>query len=235
MRINRYKYWSYAAVLYSCLLIGLSLYPRVAPPSTLVPKERSSGLLPQQGDNFKVVDDVVVYHLEHGKRRPYKTMASYLQRPGNPPFGTPYREGGILLVDSLAFLRYPLGAEMPRLKDTTSTLLLAPAVASRWWYTYTRWDKLGHGLVYFILGLLLWGAWWRPARNPKRLVLRTLLVGGSLGLALEWAQAVMNIGRDAEWADLVMNGVGLTIGIGLGYWYTQKKSNQQEGASGTQT
>ena len=211
-------YWQYGAWLYALALVGLSLYPRQHPPAIEGPKEPSSGAFPKEGDNFKAVDDVVVYHLEQGQRRPYKTGASYLQCPGNPPFGVPYEEGGILLVDSFVILLYPRGADMPRLKDTTSVGLAPVPTTVSWWQPYTQSDKLGHALVYFLWGLLLWKALATPTRKPWATAGAVFLVGMLLGLGLEWAQASFNLGRDAEWADLVMNGVGLLLGIGLGWW-----------------
>lgn len=215
--------WHYGVGLYILLLMILSLYPRVDPPPIQKPGEISSGLLPQEGDNFKVIDDVVVYHLERGKRRSYKTGASYLQHSGNPPFGTSYEEGGILLVDTFVWLLYPLGSDMPRLKDTTS-VLLAPTLVQGpvWWEPYTHWDKLGHAGVYCILGFLLWKSCRLPKQRRRYTAVWALLGGTALGWSLELAQAMMAVGRNAEWGDLLMNTFGLVLGVGVSwgweYW-----------------
>lgn len=227
MIFNRNRSWHYGAGLYVAIVIVLSLYPRVDPPPVPEPGEASSGLLPQEGENFKVIDDVVVYHLERGQRRSYKTGASYLQRPGNPPFGTPYEEGGILLVDSFVLLLHPLGADMPRLKDTTS-VLLAPTIPQgpAWWEPYTHWDKLGHAGVYLLLGLLLWKSCEQRHQRPVVTAAWVLAVGTVLGWLLELAQASFSLGRDAEWDDLLMNTLGLLLGIGMAWWWQGKPTKK---------
>lgn len=227
MIFNRKRSWHYIAGFYVVVVTILSLYPRVDPPPIPVPTEISSGLLPEEGDNFKVINDVVVYYLERGQRRSYKTGASYLQRSGNPPFGTPYEEGGILLVDSFVLLLHPLGADMPRLKDTTS-VLLAPTIAQgpAWWEPYTHWDKLGHAGVYLLLGLLLWKSCEQRQQRSFITAVWVLLSGTVIGWTLEWAQATWALGRDAEWGDLLMNTLGLILGIGIGWgwqrWTTRE-------------
>lgn len=222
------QFWRYGVGPYILLLIVLSLYPRGASSPIQEPGETSSGLLPQEGDNFKAIDDVVVYHLERGKRRSYKTGASYLQSLGNPPFGTSYEEGGILLVDSFVWLVYPLGRDMPRPKDTTSGLL-APTLAQgpAWWEPYTHWDKLGHAGVYGVLGFLLWKSYRAPKRRQRYTVVWALSVGTALGWSLEWAQAMMALGRAAEWGDLLMNTVGLVLGIGVGWGWESWRPNDK--------
>lgn len=224
MTLQLNNYWAFGALIYAVILTVLSLAPRQDPPPIPEPKEQSNGLLPKEGDDFKMVNNLVVYHLEQGHRRPYKTSASYLLRSDNPPYGTPYEEGGILCVDSFVLLLYPLGTDMPRLKDTTSRLLTSPPSGPPWWHTYTRHDKLGHLCVYGGLALLLTLSFRQHQKGlwGKRFGV-VMILGTALGWALEAAQAVMNTGRDAEWADLLMNSLGLVGGAWLAEWWIKRQ------------
>lgn len=210
----------YAPWLCGGYLLGLmvvSLWPRYALPGPPPPKEKSSGLFPKEGDNFKIVDAPVVFRLEQGKRRPYKSAAAFLARPENPSFGTSYAQGGILLCDSVVLLFYPLGVKMPQpgegkvvpfnkrryqpLKEGTSLI---------------RKDKVGHLVVYMGLGVLLGLTLMQVfSWSPVVVFWMVLLLGSLFGFALELGQEFYSLGRDAEWEDMLMNVLGLLVGAGL--------------------
>lgn len=203
--------------IYVLGLALVSLWPRYAAPPTPSQQEKSSGLFPQEGDNFKIVDASVVYRLDRGHRRPYKSAAAFLSRSENPPFGTPYVEGGILLCDSIVLLFYPLGVKMPRPNEGKIVPFhkrpLQRVNAGR---SLLRKDKVGHLLVYMGLAILLWLAFFaRSNRSTRQLFWMVLLVGSGLGFLLEMGQQFFSEGRDAEWEDMLMNVLGLVLGAVL--------------------
>ncbi|MGH1336601.1 MAG: VanZ family protein [Aureispira sp.] len=198
-------------------LLGLaivSLWPRSIGPRTPSAKEKSSRLLPQDGDNFKVVDATVVYRLEGGRRRPYKSAAAFLGRPENPPFGTTYEDGGILLCDSVALLFYPLGVKMPRPGEgRVVPFNKRPYKPLNKGRSLLRKDKVGHLVVYMGLAILLWLVFIQSFSISPVVVFGSVLFLGSLfGFFLELGQQYYSEGRDAEWEDMLMNVFGLLIG-----------------------
>lgn len=211
---------NHAPLLCGGYLLGLalvSLWPRHALPGPPPPKEKSSGLFPKEGENFKIVDAPVVYRLEQGKRRPYKSAAAFLARPENPPFGTPYEQGGILLCDSVVLLFYPLGVKMPKPEEGKLVpFKKRPYQPLNEGSSLIRKDKLGHLLVYMGLAILLWLTLSQIFAWPAVVIFWMVLLLGSLfGLGLELGQEFYSAGRDAEWEDMVMNMLGLGIGAGL--------------------
>jgi len=76
----------------------------------------------------------------------------------------------------------------------------------------TFWDKAEHALAYLVLtglGLILF---------PRRPI---SLIGGVLGLgvAIELLQAVMDLGRQGDWRDVIANSLGVACAatvVGLG-------------------
>ncbi len=213
--LRRYAPW--CCGLYVLGLIVVSLWPRYQVPPTPAQKEKSSGLFPKEGDNFKVVDDWVVYRLEKGHRRPYKSAEAFLSRPENPPFGTSYTQGGILLCDSVVLLFYPLGVKMPHPTAGVFVPLdkRAPQVLQEGTPLLRR-DKVGHLLVYGGLATLLW--WVLVGRftwSRQGLLWRVILLGSLLGFGLELGQQFFSAGRDAEWEDMLMNVLGLWLGAWL--------------------
>lgn len=209
--------WSCGLYLLGVAIV--SLWPRstvLVAPSV---KEKSQQLLPREGENFKVVDAPVVYRLEAGHRRPYRSAAAFLGRPENPPFGTAYKEGGILLCDSVALLFYPLGVKMPRPDEgRVVPFNKRPYKPLNEGRPLLRKDKLGHLLVYMGLAVLLWLALTQVFSLSPIAVFSSVLFFGSLfGFFLELGQAYYSAGRDAEWEDMLMNVLGLLLGSGMSW------------------
>lgn len=78
-------------------------------------------------------------------------------------------------------------------------------------------DKTEHMVAY--LGLALWFGGLMEPRRYYRLFFWLLVMGGGI----EIAQAVMNVGRHAEWRDFFADGVGALAGLllclaGLRHW-----------------
>lgn len=216
-------YAPWLCILYLLFLILVSLLPRYSAP---IVKENSSGLLPLEGQNFKVVDAPVVYRLERGHRRPYKSAAAFLLRLENPPFGTPYEEGGILLCDSVVLLFYPLGVKMPDLGKEE--------VQSSDNYSYQKVnlscsllgkDKIGHLLIYIGLAILLWLTFAKLfSLSQNKMLILVVLLGCGIGFLLELGQQFCSKGRDAEWEDMLMNSIGISIGVVFCIWMFQQKT-----------
>lgn len=213
--LERYILWITGS--YVLMLAVVSLWPRATFRIAPVPKEKSSGLLPKEGSNFKIVDASVVYRLEKGKRRPYKSAEAFLTRPENPPFGTPYEAGGILLCDSVVLLFYPLGAKMPPLTANKMVPFdKRPYQPLNKGKSLLKKDKLGHLLVYMGLALVLWLVFIHSFNWSTCVIFSVVLLSGTVfGLVLELGQQFFSAGRDAEGADLLMNVLGLLLGAGL--------------------
>jgi VanZ family protein len=181
-------------------------------------------LFPKEGSNFKIVDAPVVYRLENGKRRPYKSAEAFLTRPENPPFGTPYEAGGILLCDSVVLLLYPLGTKMPRPNaDKLVSFNKRPYQPLNQGKSLLKQDKIGHLLVYMGLAVVLWLLFTHLFSWSSWMIFGVvLLVGTVFGLLLELGQQFFSAGRDAEGADVLMNVLGLLLGLGLGHRFFNK-------------
>jgi VanZ family protein len=75
-------------------------------------------------------------------------------------------------------------------------------------------DKLGHAVLFLVLGLLALG----PVRARFRRPLLVALVAGLLyGAALEVVQGAFGW-REAELADVVADGVGTAAGVVAAWW-----------------
>ncbi|BDS09496.1 VanZ family protein [Aureispira anguillae] len=194
------------------LIIVGSLSPRL--PEDTQTGEISMGLSPKEGDNFKIANDPIVYRLENGKRRQYKSANSFFNHSNNKPFDTPYREGGILICDKETVIKFPKGDYMPYKEGGIGEHCIQPTALERLASKIWRWDKLGHFLAYAILAILLLlfsvqytvlgeGASWGFV----------LLIGTVLGVGIEYLQFTYITGRNKEVLDLLFNSLGLLGGV----------------------
>lgn len=71
------------------------------------------------------------------------------------------------------------------------------------------WDKAEHALGYAALA-----AWFAGIVPPSRYV-RLGVALLAFGVAIELAQGAMNVGRTADPRDVLANGVGIVIGLGM--------------------
>ena len=72
-------------------------------------------------------------------------------------------------------------------------------------------DKVEHIVGYALLAL------WFAGIYPRS---RYLLIAGSLlamGLAIEWVQGAMHVGRSADWRDVIANITGIAVGLSLAW------------------
>lgn len=72
----------------------------------------------------------------------------------------------------------------------------------------TLWDKAEHALAWFVLtatGLVL------APRRPRAIVAFAL----ALGVLVEVLQGTMELGRDADWRDVVADSVGVAVAFAL--------------------
>lgn len=70
-------------------------------------------------------------------------------------------------------------------------------------------DKVEHFAVYLFLAV------WFTALYPRSSYWRVVAGLVGLGLALEVLQHLMQLGRSAEWPDMVANAAGVLLGYGL--------------------
>ena len=105
------KYSLLLFVLHLILVVTGSLWPHLS--RHYQTGEISSGKTPKEGDNFKIANDPIVYRLEDGKRRQYKSDTSFFNNSHNKPFDTPYEQGGILICSKEVVLASAIGNYMP--------------------------------------------------------------------------------------------------------------------------
>ncbi len=86
-------------------------------------------------------------------------------------------------------------------------LALRPPGATPSWFPAD--DTLQHGLSYVAMGL------WFAALFERRHLLRVALGLFAFGVSIEILQAAMNIGRAAQWVDVLANGIGIAIAVGV--------------------
>lgn len=78
-------------------------------------------------------------------------------------------------------------------------------------------DKLTHGVTYF--GMTLWIA---GSLDPRRYEWLAIVLC-AVGIGIEGLQFLMNLGREADWRDVIANSFGIMIALavahaGLGNW-----------------
>ena len=181
--------------------------------------EISSGLVPKDGDNFKIANDPAVYRLDNGQRRQYKSDTAFFNHSNNKPFDTPYEEGGILICDKEVVLSFPMGDYMPKEEGKIGEVYLHKKAWERFREAFFRRDKVKHCIAYAIFAFLLllllkrYTQWSTTIQGFVLLVLGTLL-----GEGIEWLQYLYIPGRDKELLDLAFN----TLGLLLGYFIYQQ-------------
>lgn len=82
-------------------------------------------------------------------------------------------------------------------------------------------DKVNHILAFFTLALLA-GALW-----PEKGFWRPLLWLAGFGALIEILQGVMDVGRDADWADFVADVGAAVAGLGMVRVVTKLRSRQR--------
>lgn len=103
-----------------------------------------------------------------------------------------------------------------------------PTVGS-FWNLFSP-DKLVHLFIFGVLGfLLLQGARKQyPGGSHRLLVIYPMLATVGLGIATEFLQAVLPIGRDANYYDAIANLAGFLLGwTASSAWNKKKKKNLQ--------
>lgn len=204
------------------VIITGSLWPRLS--RHYQTGEISSGKIPKEGDNFKMVNDPIVYRLENGKRRQYKSDTAFFNNSNNKPFDTPYEDGGILICDKEVVLAFPMGNYMPKEVGGEGETYLFKTTGQQVKEAVFRRDKLSHFFAYAgfaILCLLTFQSYsnWRWLAMSSF----TLLIGILFGALIEQLQFDYIPGRDKEFLDLVFNTLGVLAGI-LVYkrWFFEK-------------
>lgn len=215
--------------LYLLLIIGGSLWPQLS--KHYQTGEISSGQLPKEGDNFKMVNDPVVYRLEDGKRRQYKSDTAFFNNSNNKPFDTPYEQGGILICDKEVVLAFPMGDYMPKVVGRQGERYFHKSTWQQLKEAIFRRDKLSHFFAYLILVLLLLMVWERYSTSS--LMNRTfwvLGIGTVIGAAIEQLQFEYIPGRDKEFLDLIFNTLGILFGIFVYNRWIARESTLNESA-----
>lgn len=74
-------------------------------------------------------------------------------------------------------------------------------------------DKTEHFLAYLLLSL------WFAGIYPRTRYWIIALGLGVMGVAIEFAQGAMNLGRHADFRDVIANGSGILAGLLLCWWW----------------
>ena len=86
-------------------------------------------------------------------------------------------------------------------------------------------DKIGHFGMYAIWSFLIYHAFIRPDRlTHAQAFWSTILMSSLIGMALEFGQSTVMIGRSYELADMMANALGAITGAVMGYWLIKKIS-----------
>lgn len=198
-------------VLYSIILIVASLWSR--PSEHHQTGELALGIAPKEGDNFKMVNVPIVYHLQNGKKRPYKTSSSYFEHNPTVPFGTAYDKGGILICDRALVEQFPMGDYMPLTVGGQGMPYPPETPWKLFQESFFKTDKWGHGIAYTFWAIFfLFFLHQQPQRSPWLAMFWVLLLGTLWGGLIEWAQLELVSGRDKEWLDVLFNSFGLVLG-----------------------
>lgn len=209
---------------YLVILFVICLYPRTITiqhsEKKTEPLEKGTTLVPQEGDNVKIANEPAVFRIEQGKRRKYPSAESYLD--SNPPFGTVYDSGGILIITKYTAQKFPVGKPMSDL-PIAQKLLSKPSWEKKqdkpFSERFFRSDKLGHAFGYLILGLLLLAVLEKKTTLAyKKRLYYMFLIGTVLGILIEYLQATLTANRQAEFLDLFFN----TLGLWLSVWVYKK-------------
>jgi len=209
------KYSLPLLVLHLSLIVTGSLWPRLS--RHYQTGEISSGHIPKEGDNFKIANDPVVYRLENGKRRQYKSEKAFFNNSNNKPFDTPYEQGGILICNKEVVLTFSIGNYMPKEVGGRGELYLHKSVWEQLKKGIFRRDKISHFFAYTVLTILLLMALEQYSRQPSILKQVFVLVFGILfGAVIEQLQFEYIPGRSKELLDLIFNTLGVLVGLFIG-------------------
>ena len=219
MKTKLYSYSIPLLIGYLVLLFIICLYPRrisIRPTTKkMIPIEQGQSVFPKEGDNIKIVNEAAVFRFEAGQRRKYPSAPAYLS--ANPPFGTVYDSGGILVITAAVAEQIPIGSPIPDLPLSEKLLYqskTAPSKPKPFYKRIFRSDKAGHALGYFILGILLLIVLETKTKaTPQKCILWLFVIGTSIGILLEFLQATLTANREAELLDVVFNTIGLWLSI----------------------
>lgn len=206
------KYSLLLLVLHLVLVITGSLWPSLS--KHYQTGEISSGEIPKEGDNFKIANDPIVYRLEDGKRRQYKSDTAFFNNSHNKPFDTPYEQGGILICDKEVVLAFSIGNYMPKKVGGNGELYWHKSVWEQLKEGIFRRDKLSHFFAYTVLAILLLITLEQYSKQHSIIKYIVVLVFGIVfGAVIEQLQFEYIPGRDKELLDLVFNALGILVGI----------------------
>ena len=199
---------------YVTLLIMGSLWPRIT--RHYQTGEISSGLIPLEGDNFKMVNIAAVYHLQEGKRRKYTSDTSFYNYQGNKDFDTPYKDGGILICDKKTVFSFPMGDFMPFKPGGVGKKFNRKSFGENFVEALFRKDKVKHFFAYAFFAILLFILLQKYSPFSDKINMFIIFVSGTLlGGGIEFLQFEFIPGRDKELLDLLLNSIGLIGGVVL--------------------
>lgn len=206
------KYSFFIFIVYVGIITIGSLWPRFS--VHYQTGEISSGQIPQNGENFKMVNDAAVYRLEDGQRRQYTSDTSFFNHSENKPFDTPYENGGILICDKSVVFSFPMGDYMPLEPGGISQKYKKKLAWDQFKEALFRRDKVVHFFSYLFFAMLLLMALERFVNCSTWFKLGLVFgVGTIVGGSIELLQFAYIPGRDKELLDLIFNSFGLIGGM----------------------
>lgn len=100
------------------------------------------------------------------------------------------------------------------------SLVSAKRIATMHIWNIAGIDKIAHAVFYLSFSFL----WSMTFFKKLNVHLWVLLITIVFGIAIEWAQFQMNIGRAFEILDIIANAIGATIGILIFIWLRPKSA-----------
>lgn len=206
------KYSLYLFGIYTTIIIIASLIPKYS--KHYQSGEIADGILPKEGDNFKIANLPAVYRLEKGLYRQYLNDTSFFSYPENKEFNTPYTKGGILICDKSVLNNFKRGDYMPKYPGEIAKKYQGKTFWERMEQSAFRSDKFGHLGAYLVFAFLFMLALQELKISSKPLQISIVMgLGILLGGAIEWAQFQFVPGRDKELLDFLYNSLGLLLGV----------------------
>jgi VanZ family protein len=220
----------YSLPLFVCclfLIVTGSLWPRLS--RHYQTGEISLGQTPKEGDNFKIANDPIVYRLEGGKRRQYKSDVAFFNNSNNKPFDTPYKQGGILICDKEVVLAFAIGDYMPRKVGGQGEVYVHKSIWEQLKEGAFRIDKVSHFFAYSLFAILLLMVLDRYSTQVSMVKnILVLVIGIVFGAVIEQLQFEYIPGRNKELLDLLFNILGLLVGILIyNQWIVPLDENKQ--------
>jgi hypothetical protein len=180
--------------------------------------------MPKVGDNFKVLNNGMVYYYSGKGKYTYSTGDCYFKL-GNPSWATNYKDGGIKTIDKSIANTIPLLGDMCD-EEKKAPVKNNPNTVENYFsinYLLDYFSGISHILSYLVLSIsLLYHL--RSRKNKYWVTFIAIFIGGGL---LELVQEFFIEGRHASIEDQNSNCLGALIAILLFWGFSKTKLSKR--------